>query len=134
MKYIKSKPEGEGACPSAWSVKRLNFKPCNTEVCTVTPAAMAKHCTTPQDIVLLIDGSGSLGQAGWDAEIKAAKTFVESFKAASVNAAMSVIVYSGPSFWWGVWYCIYSKGKSPPLLKWCKINKVLDFSTNMDTV
>lgn len=133
MKYIKSKPEGKGKCPDAWSVKRLNFKPCNTQVCQVTPAQMATHCTQEEDIVLLIDGSGSLGKSGWDAEIKAATKFVEGFKSASAKAAFSIIVYSGPYWWWRVYSCIYWS-RYVDTERVCKIKKVLDFSTNYDTV
>ena len=36
-------------------------------------------CDKTLDIVLLIDGSGSLGRKGWAAEIKAAQLFVDAF-------------------------------------------------------
>jgi hypothetical protein len=38
------------------------------------------QCNRKLDVVMLIDGSGSLGEKGWKAEIKAAKLFVDAFK------------------------------------------------------
>jgi len=61
-------------------------------------------CDKKLDIVLVLDGSGSMGQAGWDAEIKAAERFVDAFDVSGTKAKFAVIVYSGP--WW------YSQVKS----------------------
>jgi len=59
------------------------------------------------DIVLLIDGSGSLGQGGWDAEIKAANLFVDRFEGTG-KANIAVILFSGPRTWSGVYKCFHS--------------------------
>lgn len=137
VKFIKSKAEGEGKCPTAWSLKRLNYKACNEDPCKLTPQQMAQHCTKPLDIILVIDGSGSLGQKGWDAEKKAAKGFVQAFADSGANVAISLIVYSGPYYWWAAWVCMYSRyyQKNEYLLeRVCKVNKVLDFTTDLAQV
>ena len=72
-------------------MKRLQYKKCNM-----------KTCKKRLDIVLLIDGSGSLGAKGWAAEIKAAKMFVDAFSVSGGNSQMAVILYSGPRTWGGV--------------------------------
>jgi hypothetical protein len=60
-------------------------------------------CTKKMDVILLIDGSGSLGRKGWDAEIKAAVRTVEAFQVS--GSSMAVILYSGPRTWSGVAKC-----------------------------
>ena len=62
-------------------------------------------CDKELDIVLLIDGSGSLGTAGWAAEIKAAQMFVDAFNVQGTRGSMAVILYSGPRTWGGVYKC-----------------------------
>ena len=67
VKHIVKRPEGNNKWPWLWSLKRLQYNMCNT----------VQKCKKELDIVFLIDGSGSLGSAGWKAEIKAAETFVD---------------------------------------------------------
>jgi len=76
-------------------------------------------CKAPLDVVLLIDGSGSLGQSGWNAEIIAAKKFVEAFSVPGSQAQMAVILYSGPRTWSGVRKCF-----TPGSTYDCKIDEV----------
>jgi len=77
------------------------------------------------DVVLLIDGSGSLGQAGWDAEIKAATTFVKAFSGEGSAAQIAAILYSGPRTWSGVRKCF-----TPGSTNDCKIDTVTPFTTD----
>jgi hypothetical protein len=97
MKFVTQVSEGAGHCPDNWSLKRLQYKECAMHRCEVLP-----ECNRTLDVILLIDGSGSLGQEGWDAEMKAAKIFVGAFKAAAGKVKMAVILFSGPRTWSGV--------------------------------
>lgn len=65
---------------------------------------MTMTCDKKLDVVLVLDGSGSMGQKGWDAELEAASKFVDAFDVTDTKAKFAVIVYSGP--WW------YSKVRS----------------------
>merc|ERR1719263_414562 len=91
------------------------------------------RCNNELDVVLLLDGSGSLGQTGWDAEIKASKTFVSAF-AASTQANMAVILYSGPRTWAGVDKCTGATGEGVDQAKVCKIVEVTPFTKDMGEV
>ena len=51
--------------PSEWATDKKYIVNCG-------PKAM--KCNKKLDVVFLLDGSGSLGAAGWKAEIKAAQT------------------------------------------------------------
>merc|ERR1719160_1650938 len=65
QKYITSPAEGSGTCADQWAPTRLQYKTCNMFACYVPAGSLsgAMPCTAPLDVVLLIDGSGSLGQA-----------------------------------------------------------------------
>ena len=78
QRFVKMPAEGAGKRATTWSKDRLQFKACNMKRCMVPVADPVTKCNETLDIVFLIDGSGSLGQSGWDAEIKAAKMFVDS--------------------------------------------------------
>ena len=60
--------------------------------------------------MFLLDGSGSLGETGWKAEIKAAQTFVDAFSEGA-KANMAVILFSGPRTWSGVSKCAGKSSK-----------------------
>merc|ERR1719465_384606 len=104
VKYVVKEPEGAGKCPDKWSLKRLEYKKCNMQRCNVTDADKPMKCNRTMDVILLIDGSGSLGKTGWKAEIKAAQFTVDAF-ADSGKAEMAVVLYSGPRTWSGVKRC-----------------------------
>jgi hypothetical protein len=127
---------GSGKCPGAWSLKRLEYKNCNMKRCKLEVGAKTLTCNKPLDIVLLIDGSGSLGKKGWAAEIAAAQTFVDAFTNPNgpSNAQMSVILYSGPRTWGGVWKCFAKNKKKVDREKVCGIKMVTHFTNDMKKV
>jgi len=91
-------------------------------------------CNKTMDIVLVIDGSGSLGQAGWDAEIKAANAFVDRFEGTD-KANIAVILFSGPRTWSGVYKCFHSHFKKNQVDKnVCRISTETHFTTDMKVV
>jgi hypothetical protein len=132
-KFIKHEPEGAGNCPDEWSVKRLQYKECNMKRCKTTSKEMPLVCNKSADVVLLLDGSGSLGKKGWKAEIKAAKLFVDAF-AGSGKANMAVILYSGPRTWGGVKHCTGKTDKKVDIDSFCKIKTVTHFTEDLAKV
>jgi hypothetical protein len=62
-------------------------------------------CNRSLDVVMLLDGSGSMGVTGFAAEKKAAQYFVDAFTK-SDKAQLAVILYSGPRTWSGVEKCV----------------------------
>jgi len=132
MKFIKEAAEGQGECPGEWSVKRLEYKECALHRCEVVQANAPMVCNTTLDVILLIDGSGSLGKAGWNSEIKAAKLFIGAFKAAQ-KVEMAVILFSGPRTWGGVFKCIGHSVVAQSLDQ-CGIKQVTHFTSDLDKV
>jgi len=85
-------------------------------------------CNKKLDIVLVIDGSGSLGQKGWDAQINAAERLVGAFDVANAQANVAVVVYSGPWGWWDRWRCM-NAGSSVNMESVCKIRTVVEMGS-----
>jgi hypothetical protein len=94
----------------------------------------ALGCDKKLDIVFLLDGSGSLGKRGWNAEIKAAQTFVDAFDGTGAKANMAVILYSGPRTWGGVYKCFGRNRKKVNMETTCKIKTVTHFTNDMPKV
>jgi len=134
QRFVKEKAEGTGECADPWSKKRLQWKRCNEHRCKVPLGKQVLQCNKTLDIVLLIDGSGSLGETGWKAEIKAAKLFVDAFSGTGAKAKMAVILYSGPRTWSGVYKCVGQSKEKVDKEKVCKIKTVTHFTDDMKKV
>merc|ERR1719426_656160 len=134
VKFVQKQPEGEGKCPEKWSDKRLQYKKCNMKRCEVPAGMEVMQCNETLDIVFLIDGSGSLGKTGWDAEIVAAKTFVDAFAGKGADTQMGLILYSGPRTWGGVGKCFANNGQKVDMEKVCKIKTVTHFTKDMKKI
>jgi hypothetical protein len=129
QKFIKKEAEGEGKCPDTWSMKRLQYKPCNMKRCVTKSADKPLGCNKTLDAILVLDGSSSVGKKGWKAEIGAARKFLGAMKAGmeAGNVIMSVIVFTGPRTWSGVSKCT-GKSEKPVDPKKCGINTVSHFT------
>merc|ERR1719201_2038594 len=79
QKFVKEPAQGAGTCPDRWTKDRLEYKQCGMHRCKVEVVNGPLPCFKVVDVVVLLDGSGSLGKAGWAAEIKAAGYFVDAF-------------------------------------------------------
>merc|ERR1719451_212875 len=84
--------------------------------------------------MLLLDGSGSLGESGWKAEFKAAELFVDAFSGTGAHSSMGVILYSGPRTWGGVSKCMGDNVETVDLENDCKIKTVTHFTEDMAKV
>jgi hypothetical protein len=133
-KFVKTKAEGQGKCPDAWSEKRLQYKACNMKRCELEVGEKVIKCNETLDIMLLLDGSGSLGESGWKAEIKAAQLFVDAFSGTGAHSSMGVILYSGPRTWGGVSKCMGDNVETVDLENTCKIKTVTHFTEDMAKV
>jgi len=134
QKFITKVAEGAGQCAGSWSLKRLEYKKCNMKRCQLEAGALTMTCDRELDIILLIDGSGSLGQTGWAAEIKAAQLFVDAFSVTGAKAQMAVILYSGPRTWGGVFKCFARNTKKVDREKICGIKTVTHFTSDLAKV
>jgi len=130
QKFVAQAAEGAGKCAGKWSKERLEYKKCNMRRCPLKSGGAFLKCKEKLDIVMLLDGSGSLGQRGWNAEIKAAQTFIDAFSGTDAQAQISVVLYSGPRTWGGVFKCFSKSSKKVDLALTCKIKSVTHFTNN----
>lgn len=89
---------GLGRCPEEESEYRLQYMRCNPDQCKPKNAPLLK-CAAKVDVILLLDGSGSLGTKGFDTMKKAGESLIKAMdpNANDGNGAqVAVLMYSGP--------------------------------------
>jgi hypothetical protein len=135
QKFVKHKALGAGKCADQWSMDRLEYKHCNQIACPLNVTVSdALTCDEQMDIVLLIDGSGSLGTDGWAAEIKAANSFVDAFIDGGADAEIAIILFSGPRTWGGVSLCTGKQTDGVDLETVCQIKTITHFESDLKKV
>jgi len=142
---IKEGVKGEGNCPKKWSLERLEYQKCNTGPCELPDPTKALPCESSMDVVLLLDGSGSLGKAGFESERKAADLLVDAFADGAAKGGgseeeaktrIALILFSGPKTWSGVSKCT-GDGEIVEKVNMktdCSINVVEHFTNNLKQV
>jgi len=96
--------KGGGTCPDEMSSERYNEETCNVQSCPLFLEGSAPiSCSKTADIVLVLDGSGSLGEDGFAKEKAFAKSFVSAFS--NESTMISVLLFSGPVTWEDFYEC-----------------------------
>lgn len=90
---------GDGACPAIRSEERHEEKHCNSFACVKETSLPTLQCQSKADIILVIDGSGSLGQAGWDASVKASAMLARAFGGSGADIRLAVLLFSYYNEW-----------------------------------
>jgi hypothetical protein len=86
-------------------------------------------CKGAVDLVLLLDGSASVGSAGWTATKAFAKKITESFDGGDVQ--VSLILFSGPKTWGDYDKCNSEVMTAAQLFQTCGVKLVQHFSSDM---
>jgi Mg-chelatase subunit ChlD len=79
--------------------ERLESKPCNQFVCQRQVGKATLTCESMVDVILVIDGSGSLGSRGWTASVKAAAMLARGFGGSKKLVKLAVLLFSWKSEW-----------------------------------
>jgi len=119
---------GLGNCAADDSEYRLQYKRCNMDKCKPATAPLLK-CAAKVDVVLLLDGSGSLGAKGWETMKKAGSDIVRAMDPANDGAQVAVLMYSGPMDMNGYRKCTGQAGKADMVTD-CKMIWVSHFTTS----
>lgn len=96
VRRVKTPLQGQGKCAHRFSKKRYHSKSCHTQPCLKEEEVKldkSLKCNSKRDVVLLVDGSASLKNSGWDAMKKAVGGII---KAMGTDVDMSVLLFSGP--------------------------------------
>lgn len=91
--------EGAGHCATADDQGRLEYKACNEQACVVAAGNETLHCNSKLDVLLLLDGSGSVGTEKWEAVKRASKLFVEAMPGGTEETKVGVMTFGGPRTW-----------------------------------
>merc|ERR1719321_925323 len=141
VRHVSEPPRGQGACPETTSPEREEYLECNTQPCipfgtspnTPLLCGSAGH-GLKQDIVILLDGSGSLGSDGWAAVKEAGVILANAFwKDEDSGAMVAVELFGGPRYWSDFDACTghLTAGQSPPdMATVCGLSWVNHFSTD----
>lgn len=88
---------GNGLCADSTHPTRQEFEECNNNPCVKPTSFPTFRCKAKLDVILLLDGSGSLRQKGWDASVKAAAMFAEGMTGGEEDIKLATLLFSGPS-------------------------------------
>jgi len=127
VKNVVEEPQGSGNCFYAETTERLEYSPCNEAKCEGNVT-----CESKLDVVVLLDGSGSLGPNGWAQTKKAGEMFVQGLHGGEDHVKVSVILFSGPTSWDKYYACTgAAQGATPNLKDDCGIDIVQHFTADM---
>jgi len=125
---------GQGGCADEHSEERMGTVPCNTGGCLKEFVDKPIPCHAQVDVILILDGSTSIGEDGWEATKTFAKTFVEAFTEEGSNAEMSIILFSGPTTWDNYYKCISDEQQTEEFTETtCGVKIVQHFSADLAT-
>jgi hypothetical protein len=99
VKTIVTPTVGDGTCAPMGGKERLESKPCNQFVCQRQVGKATLTCESMVDVILVIDGSGSLGSRGWTASVKAAAMLARGFGGSKKLVKLAVLLFSWKSEW-----------------------------------
>lgn len=121
---------GEGQCPAEDNEQRLEYRRCNLDQCTPKNGETLQ-CASKLDVVLLLDGSGSLGEEGFEEMKKAGAALARAFKTGEEYAQVGVLLFSGPPTIEKYHTC---RNGTADLASDCRIQWVSRFTTDMSTL
>lgn len=123
---------GLGYCDAVDSPARLDYEVCNNFPCSLLlpPGREVLHCTAMIDVILVIDGSGSLRQYGWDQSKAMAEKLVSSMQGGTNGVNLGVLLFSGPEDWSNYKACKGEDG-SQPSAEVCGVRWVTHLNSNM---
>lgn len=114
---------GSGTCPDAESTDRLEMEVCNTQACP-KPVLTTYQCNAKLDVLLLLDGSGSLGQQGWDATKKAGSMLASAMVGGADAMNLAVQLFSGPGTLQALYDCLGYTDATPNMETDCNVKWV----------
>jgi len=128
MKPVIDAAFGQGTCAHEDEPDRLEFEMCNTDPCVVGVNAPTLRCDSKLDIILALDGSGSLGPTGWNAMKEFGAMFANAMSGGESDINLAVLLFSGPTTYAALERCTGASGETPNMETDCGIQWVQHFS------
>jgi len=100
-KKVLTDVRGQGVCPGDDDKERLAFHNCNDFDCRdlLPRGRNVLKCSAMVDLIILLDGSGSLGWYGWKQSKKMALKLIRQMIGGENNVNMALLLFSGPNSW-----------------------------------
>jgi len=133
-KKVVEQERGLGVCAGDDDETRLNFQTCNDFDCTeLLPANRnTLKCSAMIDLIVLLDGSGSLGWYGWTQSKKMAKKLIANMIGGEHNVQVALLLFSGPKNWRDLDDCTGENPEGPvPPPKTCGVYWIDHFTTDV---
>lgn len=127
---------GLGSCDEWDSETRLGFEECNSFSCRelLPPGRHTLRCTAMTDIVIVLDGSGSLGEYGWKKTKSLATKLVAAMQGGEHGVHVALLLYSGPDKWSDYEACVGSDPNARPEPKTCGIQWISHMTGDLAAV
>merc|ERR1740122_845726 len=136
-KSIATPSGGMGRCWEADSPEREHHRSCQASPCgeLITDGTRSiLNCQSKVDVVIVLDGSGSLDDDGWAKSKEAAEKLVKAFGAGdNKDAQVAVLLFGGPETMEAYRKCIGDDTTNTPNLEVdCKMKWVSHFTSNTE--
>jgi hypothetical protein len=128
--------KGLGTCDAWDSETRLHFEDCNLHSCQeiIPPGRTVLECSEMLDLILLVDGSGSLGEYGWEESKAVVKKLVHAMKGGANGVNLGVVLFSGPAQWEDFERCTGGNANDSPDPEVCGVHWVKHMTGDIDDV
>jgi len=137
IKNIIQPAVGDGICWEPKSAERLQFNECNAYNCEYAlykPKTIVT-CNSMVDVVIVIDGSASLGEDGFEKSKNLVKKLTQAILGGTRGAKVAVELFSGPKKWDDYLLCTGdAKGTTVDMEQQCGIQWVSHFTNNTDAL
>jgi len=130
---------GQGECIHAEDPERLQFQKCNQFSCSrmLSPDSNRSlvKCKAMIDLVIMLDGSGSLGDYGWSIFKRLAESLVGAIEGNESGVNLAFMLFSGPTNAEDLENCTSGTPDSQPNMETqCGIKWIHHFSTDIADV
>lgn len=132
VRRVHAPPMGAGSCPSVRSHVRLQYEKCNVQACGEDDETAT--CGRKLDVVLLLDGGGSLGSLGWEQVKEAAAGLASLMDGGPKGVSMAVQLFSGPKTTDDYAKCTAASDTSEDWLSMCGIKWVSHLTEDTGSV
>mmetsp|Transcript_65519 Transcript_65519/g.213335 ORF Transcript_65519/g.213335 Transcript_65519/m.213335 type:complete len:887 (-) Transcript_65519:188-2848(-) len=138
-KTILEPARGTGKCFEPYSAERWELKDCNMDSCqsmlTGTNRTTLK-CVSKVDIIVMLDGSGSLGEDGWAKSKSLSEKLIDAMVGGDDKVKVAFQLFSGPKTWGAYEKCtgVAEGAGAPDLAKDCEIRWVSHFTNDTASV
>merc|ERR1719215_2117036 len=114
---------GTGKCEDPAGHHRLQFRECNKKPCTefyhLSDDGKYLQCGSKVDLMVLMDGSGSLGDRGWSASQKFVTNLISHLEGGDDEVHVALQLFSGPRTWDSYYKCTGAGSEAPDMEKDC---------------